>query len=76
MTYNITIDPRSRTSKLGQVTRALKTDIESGLLKEGQRLPSITVFAKTNGISRDTVEKAYRRLRRLGYVVSVNHQGH
>jgi DNA-binding GntR family transcriptional regulator len=45
-------------TKLNQLVHTIIVDIEKGVLKKDQQLPSVTVFSKTYSVSRDTVEKA------------------
>ncbi|MFR5093423.1 MAG: GntR family transcriptional regulator [Adlercreutzia equolifaciens] len=48
------------TSLYEQLYRALRADIESGVLAAGARLPSKRAFAKHLGVSVVTVEGAFR----------------
>ena len=58
-----------------QLYRALRFDIESGVLGAGDRLPSKRVFAKHLGVSVVTVEGAYDQLVAEGYVRAVPRSG-
>ena len=64
------------TTKVNHVVQTIIVDIEKGVLKKDQQLPSINVFSKTNSVSRDTVEKAYNELKKQGYITSVVSKGY
>ena len=68
--YKIDLRDNVQGSKVQQIVKIMATDIDSGTLTSGQKLPSINEFSKDNGVARDTIEKAYKRLRILGYIVS------
>lgn len=61
--------------KYEQIAASIAMDIENGDLKKNEQLPSITVFSKTHGVSRDTVEKAFKKLIREGYVRAYRGKG-
>lgn len=73
--FSIEIDPDSKISKVEQVAQALIFNIEKGVLKKGDRLPSISEFSKKFKISRDTVEKAYKVLKDKGFLESIPGRG-
>jgi DNA-binding transcriptional regulator YhcF (GntR family) len=50
--------------------------IRDGYLARGQQLPSINELSETHLLSRDTVEKAYKELRRQGIIESVKGKGY
>jgi len=54
----------------------LVSDIEAGIFKMGQRIPSINETSEDLLISRDTVEKAYVHLRKKGILASVRGKGY
>ena len=58
-----------------QLFRALKTDILSGRIQPGERLPSRRTLSENLGISVITVEAAYERLMDEGYVFSEPKRG-
>ena len=68
--YKIKLKGNVQVSKVDQIVRGIAVDIDSGFVASGQKLPTINEFSKDNGVSRDTIEKAYKRLRKLGYIVS------
>jgi DNA-binding transcriptional regulator YhcF (GntR family) len=69
------IDESSTIPKYLQVVNAIITDIEEGILKHGQRIPSINETSEMYYLSRDTVEKAYKELRERGIINSVRGKG-
>ena len=50
--------------------RCLQKDIESGILRADERLPSKRALAKNLGVSTVTVQGAYDQLRSEGYIHS------
>lgn len=63
-------------SLMDKVANKLIGDIENGKYELGQQIPSINVLARELDMARDTVERAYRKLRSLGYVKSVPGSGY
>jgi len=70
------INSESEIPKYLQVEEMILTDIESGIFKQGQRIPSINETSEELLLSRDTVEKAYVNLRKKGILVSVKGKGY
>ena len=66
----------SRIPKYRQVINLIKSDIEHGIFKQGERIPSINETSEDFYLSRDTVEKAYNKLREEGVLVSVPGKGY
>jgi GntR family transcriptional regulator len=58
-----------------QITEQLRAQIISGLLKEGELLPSIRSLAKELRISVITTKRAYDELEREGYIQTVAAKG-
>ncbi|WP_181306038.1 GntR family transcriptional regulator [Rufibacter sp. XAAS-G3-1] len=69
------IDSTSAIPKYLQVVNAVIEDIEAGILKRGERVPSINETSEMYYLSRDTIEKAYRVLRKKGVISSVKGKG-
>ncbi|WP_407427842.1 transcriptional regulator [Arcticibacter sp.] len=69
------IDPKDKLPKVTQIVQGIVRDIEKGLLKKNDRLLSITDFSKKHKIARDTVERAYKKLKEEGYIISVPGKG-
>ena len=63
-------------TKLKQVVHTIIVDIEKGVLKKDEQLPSVTAFSKAFSVSRDTIEKAYKELKAQGYITSVASKGY
>lgn len=51
-----------------QMVRGILWEIACGKLKHGETLPSLRVLAEDMGINLHTVNKAYQKLRKMGYV--------
>ncbi len=49
--------------------------IRLGILKEGERLPSVRTVAGELGINPNTVQKAYMHLEEIGYIKSMPKKG-
>ncbi|MCQ4635245.1 GntR family transcriptional regulator [Anaerovorax odorimutans] len=62
------LDLKSRKSIYEQVVDNLKEMIISGVLKSGEKLPSVRELSRTLTVNPNTVQKAYRELERQGYV--------
>ena len=72
----IEIDPYSATPKYTQLASSILSAVESGELKKDDLLPSINEISASLEISRDTAEKAYRHLKKLGVLDSVPGKGY
>lgn len=66
----------SRTPKYEQIMNLIRSDIENGIFNKGERIPSINETSEDFLISRDTVEKAYTKLREQGIIKSVPGKGY
>lgn len=73
---HIHVDEYSSTPKYKQLTNAILSAIESGKLKKNSLLPSINELSFGLEMSRDTAEKGYRHLKKLGVVDSVPGKGY
>lgn len=74
--FHMQFDPRDQMPKYKQIVHSIKTDIEIGVLAKGIQLPSISELSAEYQLARDTVEKAYRELRNLGYISAVQGKGY
>ena len=72
----ISINPFDKVPKYKQIVQSVMRDIERGVLKKGDQLPSISELSIEYLLARDTVEKAYRELRAKGHIVSVQGKGY
>lgn len=70
------IDDYSATPKYVQILNAIIKGIEVLSLEEGFLLPSINDMSYELDVSRDTVEKAYRRLKKMGIIGSIQGKGY
>ncbi|MFC2132158.1 GntR family transcriptional regulator [Bacteroidota bacterium] len=66
----------SPTPKYRQLENLIISDIESGILKLDEKLPSINETSEEYLVSRDTVEKAYTSLKNRGIIKSVSGKGY
>lgn len=69
------LNAQSTTALYSQLCHLLRTRIESGELKPGQRLESERHLAAHYGISRMTVHQAMQSLTREGYIYAVQGRG-
>lgn len=76
MSYNLRINHDSSIPKYKQVVNLILSDIEAGIFKNGQRIPSINETSEELLLSRDTVEKAYVYLKENGVLSSVRGKGY
>lgn len=74
--YHFTFYPDKKLSKLQQITRSIIVDIEKGVLPKDTCLPSINAFSAQYDVARDTIEKAYKKLKNQGYIKSVAGKGY
>ncbi|TCC88625.1 GntR family transcriptional regulator [Pedobacter frigiditerrae] len=59
-----------------QITRSLKEEIDFGDLKGRSRLPSVTALSESNEISFVTISRAYRQLKKEGYISYTEGKGY
>lgn len=76
MNQAIRIDHESGIPKYKQVVQLIISDIEAGIFRQGQRVPSINETSEELLLSRDTVEKAYIHLKKEGILTSVRGKGY
>lgn len=73
--FSLEINDESSLPKYKQVVKSIVENIEKGGIKYGQKLPSINQLSFDYYLSRDTVEKAYRDLKKDGVIESVKGKG-
>ncbi|MGM9740505.1 MAG: GntR family transcriptional regulator [Candidatus Cryptobacteroides sp.] len=73
---NLKIVEQSLTPSYKQIINQIEEKINSGTLKCGDMLPSISELADATGISKETVKKAYFKLRNNGVVNSTRGIGY
>lgn len=71
----IVINDKSSQPKYRQIASAIIEGIENGTLKKGQQLPSINEMAAANGTAKETITKAYAKLRENGIISSTHGKG-
>ncbi len=71
----ISFDPTDRAPIFEQLCRSVCRDIASGLLREGDRLPSARELAKQLQLNPNTVAKAYSKLEADGIIYSLQGKG-
>ncbi len=71
----IQIDHESVTPKYIQLANSILKAVEKGFVEKDYFLPSINDLSYEMDISRDTAEKAYKRLKRIGVIGSVPGKG-
>jgi DNA-binding transcriptional regulator YhcF (GntR family) len=76
MLKNLKIDSESEIPKYKQVVDLFISDIEAGIYKQGQRIPSINETSEELLLSRDTVEKAYVFMKKKGILLAVRGKGY
>jgi len=72
---NEEINYNPKLTKIEQVAESIIAAIESGQIKPGEKLMAIKTYSKTHGLSKDTVENAYKLLKRRKYIVAVKGRG-
>ena len=72
----ISIDEYAVTPKYIQLTNSIVKAIEEKKIEQGYLLPSINELSFELDISRDTAEKAYKHLKKLGVIGSVPGKGY
>lgn len=58
-----------------QIKTQIERFINSGILKPGDKLPSVRKLAEDLGINPNTVMKAYQELEKNGYIYTLNKKG-
>lgn len=76
MLKNLKINSESEIPKYRQVVDLFVSDIEAGIFKHGQRIPSINETSEELLLSRDTVEKAYVYMKKKGILLAVRGKGY
>jgi DNA-binding transcriptional regulator YhcF (GntR family) len=76
MLNSLKINSESEIPKYKQVVDLFISDIEAGIFKHGQRIPSINETSEDLLLSRDTVEKAYVYMKKKGILLAVRGKGY
>lgn len=69
------INLQSKEPIFEQIQSQILRFIRAGVLKPGDRLPSVRALAQENGINPNTVSKAYIELEKNGYVYNIPKKG-
>lgn len=69
------IDPHSALPPFEQIRAQIATMVQTGVLADGARLPSIRQLANDLGLASGTVARAYRELEAEGTVVTRGRHG-
>lgn len=72
----VRVNHHSSMPKFIQVAECISEDILNGNIKNKQRIPSINDLSDSSGLSRDTIEKAYKILRDRDLIFSVKGKGY
>lgn len=73
---HIHIDEYSATPKYLQISNSIMQAIDAGEIKNDQLLPSINELSNVFDISRDTAERGYKHLKKIGILGSVPGKGY
>ena len=76
MPSTITINTASAVPKYRQIVNCILRGIEQRVIGLEEQLPSINEVSAMHEVSRDTVEKAYKVLKRQGVILSVRGKGY
>lgn len=76
MLDTIKIDRKSKTQIYLQIAKQISRQIDKGTLKREEPLPSINIFSERFTVARDTAERAYKELKKHGYITGVNGKGY
>lgn len=72
----IRIDEYASTPKYRQIINSVLAGIKTGVIRLGEPMPSIVELSLLFDISRDTTEKAYNHLKRIGVLGAVRGKGY
>jgi DNA-binding transcriptional regulator YhcF (GntR family) len=74
--FSFVFDNSLHSTKVQQLTDAIARAIDAGVFAVGDKLPSVNQMNEQFDLSRDTVFKAYRELKRRGLIESVPTKGY
>ena len=69
------INLQGKESIYEQIRCQIEKFIDAGVLKSGDKLPSVRSMAEELGINPNTVMKAYQELEKNGYIYTLNKKG-
>lgn len=70
-----TIDFRDSRPLYEQIIAQIQQEIRSGILLEGDQIPSVREMASSLSINPNTIQRAYRELENSGWIISVPGKG-
>ncbi|MFP5041211.1 GntR family transcriptional regulator [Parasediminibacterium sp. JCM 36343] len=76
MAIDFPIDFNDKMPLYLQISKVITEHIDNNILKNGATLPSINTFNEQYNVARGTVEKAYKQLKKTGYIDSVPGKGY
>ena len=71
----IHLDYRDSRPIYSQIYEGLRSQIRSGILVQGDKLPSVRELAADLAINPNTIQRAYRELEMQGYIASIPGKG-
>ena len=74
--YNFKFNSNTKNLIYKEISETIISDIEKGVLNENFHLPSINEFSVKYAVARDTIEKAYKELKKQGYITSLRGKGY
>jgi GntR family transcriptional regulator len=75
MALDITVDVKGPTPPYEQIRSQIAAYVQSGLLADGARLPTMRALAADLGVATGTVARAYSELESAGLIVSRRRTG-
>ncbi len=70
-----TLDFRDSRPIYEQIVSQIRQEIATGILREGDQLPSVREMAGSLSINPNTIQRAYRELEAAGWIISVPGKG-
>ena len=74
--YQLLFNPAAMTLKVKQIIDCVIADIERGILRHGDRLPSLCQLSTEYEVGRDTVVRAYQQLKAQGHCTARQGSGY
>ena len=74
--YTLQYDPQCQVRKVQQIVQSVIADVQRGVLRHSDKLPSISELSAEYYVARDTVERAYRTLKQQGFCTSTRGRGY
>lgn len=74
--YEFKFNHKDKVPIFKQIANSVIRDIERGVVDKDFQLPSINEVSDQYSIARDTIERAYKELKKQGYTTSVAAKGY